>query len=82
MKKKTFIPDWMLERYALGELPTAEMESLRTALASDNRARTRLALLQEDNAAFLDRYPGIAALPMRAPQLRHRFAGPGVMLSR
>lgn len=29
MKKKTFIPDWMLERYALGELPARTQQPRR-----------------------------------------------------
>ncbi len=51
------IPDWKLERYALGELPAEELTAIRQAIANSPEAQARLADLEADNAAILSRYP-------------------------
>ncbi len=53
----TAVPDWMLERYVLGELPPAEMESVRHELARDPSLAERLAALQNDSCALLEERP-------------------------
>lgn len=49
------IPVWKLERYALGELPAAEMKSLAQQIAQEPQAARQLADLQAGTADFLER---------------------------
>lgn len=51
------IPDWMLERYALGELPENARAELGRRLEEDAEARARLAALEAENRDFLARHP-------------------------
>jgi hypothetical protein len=51
------IADWLLERYALQELPATAMERVREALARDEGLRQRLAALEADSAAALAAHP-------------------------
>lgn len=51
------IPDWKLERLALGELPETESAPLRSALLSDPEASERYEALLRDNARTLEQLP-------------------------
>jgi hypothetical protein len=50
-------PDWMLERIALGELPPHELAAARARLAQEPEGLERLARLEADTAATLERHP-------------------------
>jgi anti-sigma factor RsiW len=48
------VPDFLLERYALGELSHAEMDRIRDLLAADPALRERLRRLEESSYAILE----------------------------
>jgi hypothetical protein len=50
------IPDWKLERYALGELPEEELADIRRALEADDALRQRLEALERSDQEIRDRY--------------------------
>jgi hypothetical protein len=50
-------PDWLLERIALGELPPEELAAARARLAAEPDGLTRLAALEADTRATLERLP-------------------------
>lgn len=50
-------PDWLLERIALGELPPAELAAARAQLAQEPDGEARLAALEDDNRAILEKLP-------------------------
>ncbi len=50
-------PDWLLERIALGELPPAELTAARAQLALEPDGPARLAALEAENHALLEKYP-------------------------
>ncbi len=54
------LPDWQLERFALGELPDEEMKAVREALAGAPELRERMAELERSDAAILAEYPAEA----------------------
>lgn len=63
------VPDWRLERYALGELPPDEASALERRLAEDTALAARLDALRADDRAFAARYPAevtLAAVRRRA----------------
>lgn len=51
------IADWMLERYRLGELGASEKAEVEQSLAADPALRERLAALDADSKATLQKYP-------------------------
>jgi len=51
------IPDWLLERVALGELPDEELAALRRQIAEDSALQQRLADLERSNAEILAAHP-------------------------
>jgi len=51
------VPDWLLERYALGELPQERMDAVRRALAAEPDGAERLAALERSNASILEALP-------------------------
>jgi hypothetical protein len=51
------IGDWQLERYRLGELPVGELDSVRTALATDGDLAERLARLDRSDGEILRQHP-------------------------
>lgn len=53
----TKIPDWKLERFLLGELPSDEMLSIERGLSSDPGLKRRLEALEASNAAILEAHP-------------------------
>ncbi len=55
------IPSWKLERFALGELPTHEMESIRKQIAESPDLQDQLETLRHSNALFLEQHPPKAA---------------------
>lgn len=58
---------WQLERYRLGELPPAEAEAVRAALAADPALRERMAGLERsDHEILAARSPRVAAAAIRA----------------
>lgn len=60
---RTAVPDLLLERYRLGELPPAEAEALRQRLESDGELRLRLEALAGSDAGLRRALPaaGLAA---------------------
>src|SRR5690242_9024009 len=64
----TKIPDWKLERLVLGELPQAELATLRQAVEQSAELQERLAALEADNARILREHPA----PVVAAQVRAR----------
>jgi len=71
------VPDYMLERYLLRELPTAERAVLERALETDSQLLARLQALEEDNREQQRRYPAAwmagqieAKQVLRSPQKR------------
>jgi anti-sigma factor RsiW len=50
-------PDWLLERIALGELPPEELAAARARLAQEPDGPARLAALEADSRATLERLP-------------------------
>jgi hypothetical protein len=57
MKDDARIPEWKLERYLIGELPTSDMELIRGAVESDPSVRRQLEQLLLSNQALLAQYP-------------------------
>jgi hypothetical protein len=51
------VPDLILERYRLGELPRAEAEALERRLGEDAGLRARLSALERSDAEIRRRYP-------------------------
>lgn len=50
-------PDWLLERIALGELPPEELAAARARLATEPGGLERLARLESDDGATLEKLP-------------------------
>ncbi len=57
MKDDAVIPEWKLERFLFGELPSPEMERIRRAAESDPDIHRRLEQLQASNQEILRLYP-------------------------
>lgn len=57
------IPDWQLERYALGELPPERLAAIRARLDTDPALAARLAALRADDQAFLGAWPPARVVP-------------------
>ena len=64
------IGDWQIERYRLGELPAAELDAVRTALATDGELAERLARLDRADREILAHHPAA----MMGPSIRARAA--------
>ena len=71
------VPDYLLERYLLRELPAGQQTALERAIEMDAQLAARLQALAEDNADQLRRYPTAwmagqieAKRVQRAPQKR------------
>ncbi|MEW6515498.1 MAG: ActD-like protein [candidate division FCPU426 bacterium] len=63
------LPDYLLERYLLGELPPRRLAEIRAALEQDADARERLEALQASNAEILRQYPAERMAPAIQKQL-------------
>jgi hypothetical protein len=69
----TSLPDWLVERAALDEVPPASRE--RIERADPRELADRVAALREDNAAELARHPAepaVAQIEARVAELRER----------
>lgn len=69
------VQDWLLERYRLGELPDAEQEQVRDALARLPQVRQRLDELDRSSPAVLRQHPPaamVAAVRERSRATRRR----------
>jgi anti-sigma factor RsiW len=64
------LPDWLLERYVLGELPPGKLDAVRAQLASDEGARARLEKLDASGQALFARCPPEQAVA----EIEHRLA--------
>jgi hypothetical protein len=56
-RRQDAVPDLVLERYRLGELPDAEVATLRHRLGSDPDLLARLEALEDSDAEIRRRYP-------------------------
>jgi hypothetical protein len=65
-------PDWLLERIALGELPPEELAAARARLAREPEGEARLAALEVENKAILEKLPPAAVA--REVELRDAVA--------
>lgn len=65
------VPDLLLERYRLGEMPPAEIERLRRRLDEDEGLRARLRALDESDREIGRRYPP----GWLAARIRERLGG-------
>ena len=54
---RSAIPDWKLERYLLGELPSEELEGIRREARQSRALRERLDALERSDLEIRDRYP-------------------------
>lgn len=64
---RTAIRDWQLERYRLGELPVADLDAIRTALATDGDLAERLARIDRSDREILARHsPAVMGPSIRA----------------
>lgn len=57
MKDDAMIPEWKLERFLVGELPSVELERIRRADESDPDVHQRLERLRVSNREILGLYP-------------------------
>ena len=64
------IPDWLLERLALGELPEDALAAARARLEREPGGAARLARLEEDSRRTLERHPSAAVAAAVARRLR------------
>jgi hypothetical protein len=69
------IADWQLERYRLGELPAAELDAIRTALAAEGELAARLARLDGSDREILARHPAAVMAPSIRARAASRDAG-------
>jgi len=74
------VPDPILERFRLGELPPGPMEGLRARCADDPDLRARLQALDQSDRAILEAHPPEAMA--RDLAARRRPAGKGMRASR
>jgi hypothetical protein len=65
------IPDYLLEQYALGELPPGQMAELHEMVSTDSSLATRLDALHASNRAILHRHPPDEFAKL--VKLRHRI---------
>ena len=75
MRPPTRTPDWLLERIALGELPPEELASARARLLQEPDGATRLAALEADTTATLERFPPAEFAGRVASRVRLRRLG-------
>jgi len=67
MSNTARIPTWKLERYRLGELPAAELNSLKQQIAASPESQAELDSLNQQDATFLQTHdPHTAARRMQA----------------
>lgn len=72
------LPDILLERYLLGELPRAERSELERRLAADPEARARLEALRASNEALLREHPPEIMAHRLADRLRRERVEAGL----
>lgn len=70
MAAPTPIPDWLLERYALGELPAEKAGEIARRLDAEPELAARLQALKDSDEEALARYPA----PQMAERIRRRAA--------
>ncbi|MCU0235757.1 MAG: hypothetical protein MUC72_01575 [Acidobacteria bacterium] len=63
MNKETPVPDWMLERYLLDELPRKERRRMERRLEQDAGLRAELDKLRAADRQFLSAYPAEQIIP-------------------
>ena len=51
------IPEWLLERYLLGELPDDKMKEVEIQINRDKDLKIEIMKLKESNKNILDKYP-------------------------
>jgi anti-sigma factor RsiW len=68
------VPDVLLERYRLGELPEGDALELRRQIDSDQALQARLAALQQSDAEILAQHPGFEVVRSIQARLAHEVA--------
>ncbi len=63
MNKETRVPEWMLERYLLDELPRRQRRQMEKKLAQDAGLRSALEKLRAADRQVLSTYPADQAIP-------------------
>jgi anti-sigma factor RsiW len=63
VNKETRVPDWMLERYLLDELPRKERRQMEKELERDPALRATLEKLRQDDRRVLAAYPPDQVIP-------------------
>jgi hypothetical protein len=63
VNKETRVPDWMLERYLLDELPRKERRQMEKELERDPSLRAALEKLRQDDRRVLAAYPPDQVIP-------------------
>lgn len=63
MSPEKSVPDWLLERFLLGELPRRERRRLEGTLARDPELRAALEELKRSDRQILSQYPPGQAIP-------------------
>lgn len=63
MSQQMRVPDWLLERYLLGELPRRERRRLEGELQRDPKLRAALEELKRSDRQILNQYPPDQAIP-------------------
>lgn len=63
MKKETHVPEWMLERYLLNELPRKKLRQLEKELEQDPALRAALEKLRLSDRQILNAYPSERMVP-------------------
>jgi hypothetical protein len=78
------LPPWKLERFALGELPAAELAAIEARVAADPALRAALDALRADDAEIRAAHPAARVVPRlraRAPRPRRALAAGGAALA-
>ncbi len=63
MSRETRVPEWLLERFLLGELPRRERRRLEQELASNSGLRSALEELKRSDRRILSSYPADQVIP-------------------
>ena len=69
------IPEWLLERYLLGELPEDKMKEVEIQVKKDNELEKKVMKLKKSNKNILDKYPSKQCIKVSHPVHAAIFGG-------